>query len=201
MCGSICRNEAIFLVAPEDFAFWDLPDRKVLKIHGSIHSLGSILATRSDYAAHEQLHSKFDITANPQVIYCAMYQDGLMHALERIADMKRTGEYSHRCRVIDKICSYERIRKERVAERRHPDVAYIDGYSNGMLYLLLDDRDRKALPLFYVYGNRDQPTRLPRYRQALRAAGLGRLGALRLAKEIVTKRLGVGDELHHTPFL
>ncbi len=36
-------------VAPEDFAFWDYPGRKVFKIHGSINNLGSIIATEEDY--------------------------------------------------------------------------------------------------------------------------------------------------------
>lgn len=36
-------------VTPEDYAFWDLPGRKVFKIHGSINNLGSIVATTEDY--------------------------------------------------------------------------------------------------------------------------------------------------------
>ena len=38
------------LVCDSDFAFWELPGRKVLKIHGSIRSPASIVATASDYA-------------------------------------------------------------------------------------------------------------------------------------------------------
>jgi NAD-dependent SIR2 family protein deacetylase len=40
---------AIPIVSPEDFAFWDYPDRKVFKIHGSINNYGSIVATEEDY--------------------------------------------------------------------------------------------------------------------------------------------------------
>lgn len=36
-------------VTSEDLAFWDSPGRKVLKIHGSINNLGSIIATKADY--------------------------------------------------------------------------------------------------------------------------------------------------------
>lgn len=36
-------------VCAEDFAFWDLPGRKVFKLHGSVASYGSIVATREDY--------------------------------------------------------------------------------------------------------------------------------------------------------
>lgn len=41
--------DAIPLVVGEDFAFWDAPIRKVLKIHGSILNPGSIVATREEY--------------------------------------------------------------------------------------------------------------------------------------------------------
>jgi hypothetical protein len=36
-------------VTNEDMVFWDAPDRKVLKIHGSVNNLGSIVATKEDY--------------------------------------------------------------------------------------------------------------------------------------------------------
>lgn len=47
--------DAIPLVIPEDLAFWQLPGRKVLKIHGSINNLGSIVVTAEDY---ERCHAR-----------------------------------------------------------------------------------------------------------------------------------------------
>lgn len=41
--------EAIPITIPEDFAFWDDNSRCVLKIHGSIQNLSSIIATTDDY--------------------------------------------------------------------------------------------------------------------------------------------------------
>ncbi len=41
---------AIPITIPEDFAFYNLPDRKVIKIHGSISNYGTIVATKQDYA-------------------------------------------------------------------------------------------------------------------------------------------------------
>ena len=40
---------AIPITIPEDFAFWDDNSRCVLKIHGSIQNLSSIIATSEDY--------------------------------------------------------------------------------------------------------------------------------------------------------
>lgn len=40
---------AIPIVTPSDFAFYNMPDRKVFKIHGSINNYGSIVASKEDY--------------------------------------------------------------------------------------------------------------------------------------------------------
>jgi NAD-dependent SIR2 family protein deacetylase len=40
---------AVPIVVPEDFAFHNLPDRKVYKIHGSISNYGTVIATKEDY--------------------------------------------------------------------------------------------------------------------------------------------------------
>ena len=40
---------AIPIVTPKDFAFYNMPDRKVFKIHGSINNYGSIVASKEDY--------------------------------------------------------------------------------------------------------------------------------------------------------
>lgn len=47
------------VVTEKDFVFWDLPGRKVFKIHGSVSNYGSIVATDQDYAAcYRRLRSK-----------------------------------------------------------------------------------------------------------------------------------------------
>ena len=40
---------AIPITIPDDFAFWDDHSRFVIKIHGSINNLSSIIATKEDY--------------------------------------------------------------------------------------------------------------------------------------------------------
>jgi hypothetical protein len=42
---------ALPFVGAKDFAFWNMRGRKVLKIHGSVNSLGSMVVTRQDYKA------------------------------------------------------------------------------------------------------------------------------------------------------
>lgn len=46
------------VVTAEDFVFWNLPGRKVYKVHGSINNYGSLVATNEDYErCYERLHS------------------------------------------------------------------------------------------------------------------------------------------------
>jgi hypothetical protein len=306
---------AIPLVVPEDFAFWDLPGRKVFKIHGSINNPGSIVATDKDYTEvharlergalgsalklllatktivyigysftdqdfttiknyimnelkdvapkayivtldltseerfkreglhpiftdatffvsfikkhlegnghyladnrfdaipealdrvhreHEKLFASYRPIAKPEIVYCAAYQDGLAHAFERICDMRKTGEYSHRCEVIEKVQKYERICSDKLKARRYVDVAYIDGYINALIYLLLDGADRRMMPFFYVYGLADQPTSFTRFKHDIKQSSSAHKAACAHAKKIVARQLGPNDVIHHTPFL
>lgn len=41
-------------VVDEDYAYYDLPGRRVFKIHGSIRNVSSLIATEEDYARREQ---------------------------------------------------------------------------------------------------------------------------------------------------
>ena len=43
------ETNATPFISDEDIIFWERPGKKVLKIHGSINSLGSIIATEEDY--------------------------------------------------------------------------------------------------------------------------------------------------------
>jgi hypothetical protein len=67
---------AIPFINSEDFAFWDTDTRKVLKIHGSINKLGSLIATTEDYKKslkelHKGLLGSFlkSILATKTIIY------------------------------------------------------------------------------------------------------------------------------------
>ena len=150
---------------------------------------------------HRRLDDAFDVATNPEVIYCAAYQDGLMHASGRILYRLRSGEYSHQCEVAQQLVKYKSIRADNLRAGRHVDVAYIDGYMNGLVYLLAGNEARDHLPFYFVYGLADQPVNMTQYKKALRTAANRHKGAAALAERIVREKLGPGDALHHTPFL
>lgn len=159
------------------------------------------LALKRVRVEHERLYQAFHPQKTPEILYAAAYQDGLMHAFERIIELRKSGQYSHRCDVIQQIQNYDRIRKDNLHRKRYVDIAYIDGYSNGLMYLVSDDRLRRHLPLYYIFGNKDQPTSFTKYKSALSSTGTGHTSALALARRLAAEGLGSDDVLHHTPFL
>jgi len=107
---------------------------------------------------HELLHDTVKVPAFPEVIFAASYQDGLMHALERAIEMKGSGKYSHRCEVIGVANAYLKLQKEKLKRGAYEDVAYIDGYINGLTHLLMTKEERSSvrIPMYFVFGTKDE---------------------------------------------
>lgn len=138
----------------------------------------------------------------PESIHCAAYQDGLMHAFDRILARAKTGEYSHVCKVQNTVKAYSRMRREKLARRAYHDVSYIDGYMNGLIVFGIGKPAAPSLPLFYVFGAKQQPRSLVSYCRLASKAGALHSAAHRHACKISAE---VGGSLefdyHHTPFL
>jgi hypothetical protein len=150
------------------------------------------------------LVSKLDLSKYPSVILTASYQDGFIHALERILESRTTGQYSHTCNTIGKIEFYDDMRRERLRERRYHDVAYIDGYVNGLIALLAPKTARKFAPILYVFGAKDHPSSIAALKRTLVRAPNIHKRAYVMSKRLVKERLGGGKAgvvFHHTPFL
>ncbi|MFH1233405.1 MAG: hypothetical protein V1649_02010 [Patescibacteria group bacterium] len=143
--------------------------------------------------------SKISLKENPSVIYCTSYQDGMIHAFERILSLKKTGYYSHVCNIINTIDSYEVLRKKKVKSRSYFDVAYIDGYLNGISYMWLDDRMRKKVPMFYIYESNQNLNNPKVFLKLLKKTPKIHKEAFKLAIKIGQKYNS--EILHHTPFL
>jgi hypothetical protein len=149
---------------------------------------------------HKRLFEQFQIRRTPEIIYAAAYQDGLSHAFGRMLAMNHTGQYSHKCELSRQLRGYQKIYKDNLHRRRYEDVAYIEGYMNGILYLVLDDRDRNKIPLYFNFGASDLRT-FHQYKIALARRHGRHKASLALAKRIVLKGLGPNDVFHHTPFI
>jgi hypothetical protein len=147
--------------------------------------------------------SKISIRKYPDNILGLSYQDGLIDCLERILGLAKTGEYSQRERVLKIASTYEfQVRPRKLGSRRYQDVAYIDGYVNGLTHLLADNEVRKAIPIYYAFGNKAPIGNLKHYMRALRTSNSSSRAEHRWAVE-AARKLPDNQELvfHHTPFL
>lgn len=310
---------AIPFINPEDFAFWDTNERKVLKIHGSFNNFGSIVATKSDYKkclrnlhrgiegsilksilatktvvyigysfddddfqqiysfvskemkgfsrqayivtlnemnldrfaeynlipivtdgtyfisiikehsihknktlpdvlykyayymnklvsiAHEELYSKYNCGKNPEIIYCACYQDGAIHAYDRILALRNSGRYSCECEFFRTIKIYKKLIKEYRHRKQYTDVAYMEGYLYAHMLTLLFIKEKKEIlefPLFYAYGYKEEILNFKEYNKIFKEIPNFHKSAYILAQKII-KKLNKGGELffHHPAHL
>lgn len=91
---------------------------------------------------HQALHDKFSSKDYPQTIICASYQDGLSHGFDFILRKRSSGYVSHSCNLIPVLRSYEHEHKKRFLKaKRYEDVAYVQGYINAFMPLLMFDDD------------------------------------------------------------
>jgi hypothetical protein len=170
---------------------------------------GRIINPKITQAAARKLDAVYDAHAtldgiamqeHPEVIYTHSYQDGLIHGFERFLAQYRTGEYSNPARISGVASAYDPIRRERLRAKRYWDVAYIDGYTNALVWLLVDDDDRDSLPLFYVFGAGDLIT-FDDYKEAAARASESHKASFRVARRMASRYRDQTLVLHHTPWL
>ncbi|MCM3311429.1 SIR2 family protein [Shouchella clausii] len=307
---------ALPIITIEDFAFWNNPGRKVLKIHGSISNYGTVIATKEDYdkcyqslnsgiigsslktmlatkcvvfigysfgdedfnkiynslteemkdflphayivtldekaeekfrdinitpiitdatffiqvlkehlitlelivpdenfgniynvldvvqEEHIRLSNSFNIKENPEIILTLCYQDGLIHSFERILAMKKSGYYSNPKQVRKIIHNYEVIKQQKYTDGVYHDVAYIDGYINGLIYFLYNE-EFDWPPCYYVFGYEEDIFDFKEFLDLTVNSRTIHPESYKYAMNIADKTHNKnGDTVfHHTPFL
>jgi len=301
------------IVIPDDYAFWDLPGRKVFKIHGSMTNLSTLVITKADYdkcyrrlsrgiigstlkhllavrtplfvgysfededfnriyrylrremrdilpracivtidhritpdthdgavvihtdatyfmaqlkqrlvadgvmigedrflgiakrirkisAAHSSLRRTTTVKAHPSVIFAYAYLDGQRHGFTRMLSRLRTGEYSHDHDVQHKAQAYDRLRTAATQRHMYSEAAYLQGYADALIYLLVPDDGRRFAPLYYAFGCGGGFRTLSEYRSALGHLASLHKASFREAKRWADRHLET-TEPHHPPFL
>jgi hypothetical protein len=152
--------------------------------------------------AHEDL-AKVSVREYPDLVYGLSYQDGLIHCLERILALSKTGQYSNPRSALKTARAYEfGLRVEKLKQGKYHDVAYIDGYINGLIYFSSSDEVRKAIPIYYAFAKKKSISNLPQYIQILKQLKRSSTKQHKWALEL-SKRNRSGKDLvfHHIPFL
>ena len=113
-----------------------------------------------DLIDFQETHLEFvdgvNLKSDPHLIFCVSYQDGVIHALQRIVDRRMTGDFSDLHKVQGQIHLYDEKIEAYRKSRNYWDAAYFTGYRNGLIRLVLlnaeSDEDAPSIPEFYHPG-------------------------------------------------
>lgn len=106
------------------------------------------------------IHSRFVASYKPvdapQLIFCMVYQDGLMHAFEKIIDQRKTGKYSDLHHVRRQASAYEAMLRDYRRKRDYWETSYFTGYWAGLIHFdmiaTLPADDVPQLPMYFHPG-------------------------------------------------
>ncbi len=132
-----------------------------------------------------------------------LYEDGLIDLINRIGMTEHSDGQFCTASIQVEIESYAKQRAAHLERGHYMDVAYIDGYVQGLRLLLGTPDERASPPAFYVYGAERQPRDARECRKMLARARDLDFGADDYCVDLV-KRYRMEKEnidLHHGPFL
>jgi NAD-dependent SIR2 family protein deacetylase len=120
-----------------------VPDRAFLECDRLLDEVAS---------KHSKTADAFIKTQNPILIFILGYQDGLIHALQRILRVQKTGEYYSIEAVHARVHGYDGQIANLLRRKDYWNASYAMGYQNGLMFLLLNATENKSPtpPLFEV---------------------------------------------------
>lgn len=99
---------------------------------------------------HYEFVKSYHPSRQPHLIFSTAYQDGVLHAFERIVDRAMTGEFSDLHAVQGRVGAYGDKINEYKKRKNYWDVAYFTGYQNGLMQFVMlnskDDEDVIPIP-------------------------------------------------------
>ena len=120
----------------------------------------------------------------PHLIFATAYQDGVIHALERIVDRSMTGEFSNLHDVQRRIAGYEAKVAEYRRAKNYWDIAYFRGYQNGLLqFAMMNSDDAEVVPIPECFHPGQDEMYLEEFNEIVRPTPAIHKAALREAKK------------------
>jgi hypothetical protein len=150
---------------------------------------------------HHHMIDQGEMRDEPEMLVCASYQDGLMDAFDHQMANKAAGKYSHRCYTVGLVSeTYQHLHDRKLGAKHWLDVAYIEGYRNGLTFLIADDDARKQMPLYFVFGCEDSLRTYEEYREVADDFATLNRQAFEYANDQASK-LAPGVVFQHLPSL
>ena len=152
--------------------------------------------------AHNELYDNFNCFNNPEIVYCAFYQDGIIHAYERMLSLKQTGEYSNPHMYMSVYETYEKKLKEFHKIKKYEDMAYTEGYVTALVHILssIDKKCIKLPPRYYIFGSGKTINSFKQYKKLVKEAPKIHKSAYRRIKRYIRKYKNKDIVLHHPAY-
>lgn len=153
------------------------------------------------YDEHFDHTSSFMAKDSPHLMFSAVYQDGLIHAFQKILDLKKTGQYSDLHYVRGQISAYEKAISEYTRKRDYWEVSYFSGYLVGLEYFdiasIEEEEELPELPMYFHPGA--GPIDSAEFDARIRHNPGFHKGALAQARSILKRQPGL-EVVKHLPW-
>ena len=170
----------------------------------SLYDLAELLL-KMIQVEHQIFHETFNGYDNPEMIYSGFYQDGLIHAYERILSLRKTGVYSDSSEFWKIRNIYENLIKERRKLRDYMNIPYLQGYLDAHLRLIffIETGAKIEMSLYYIYGYNNFIYSLEEYVDIIKQVPDLHKTSYKYAKRLISAKTKYGTEvaLHHPAHL
>jgi len=139
-----------FLKKIRSFRRRGLPDKILDDVYKAANSL-----YKDALEKHVQFVESMTVLETPQMLFTAFYQDGLLESLARAIHYWDDGKYLNASELKDVLDSYANIYEEMESEGQYEDLAYIEGYVNGIVFILSAGETGKIVepPFYFAFGS------------------------------------------------
>ena len=175
-----------------------LENKKYILPEKSIDSIDMVEYLR--HSAHELVSEVYFTKKVPSLVYCLFYQDGVQHAIDYLKFKTKTGETYNPHQLFHQVELYvNKIRKDFSKIKNYADLAYIDGYIEGLKIPLIYENP-KDFPLFYLYGVGPM-TNVKEFKKAINKNIIYHKEAEKYGQRFFKKFFESDIILHHKPFI
>ena len=150
---------------------------------------------------HHRLAYEINMSDYPEVIFCLSYQDGMIHAFEHFLHHINYGESLCRANIRRILISYDALIKDKKRHKRWYDVAYLEGYITGYLFVILDENDKKSFPHYLDLSMNNELCTFKEYKHSLSITERKRKSISKYASKFIENYPNGDYVVQHTLFL
>ncbi len=175
-----------------------LENKKNIFSEDSIDSLYYVEDLR--HTAHKLVSDHLIKVKSSSLIYCLFYQDGVQHAIDCLKFKSKSGETYDPYYLFNQVETHKsEIRKNLSKSRNYADLAYVDGYIQGLMIPIIY-KDPKDFPFFYLFGIGPMDS-VKEFKKAINQKIIYHKDAEKYGQRYFKEYFNADIVMHHKPFI